>query len=63
VEVPTNFVVLDMEVEHKNPLIIGRPFLASVGAVIDVREGKISLNLGNQVAVRHQQNSTIVKRR
>ncbi|AAC13581.1 similar to Arabidopsis thaliana retrotransposon Athila (GB:X81801) [Arabidopsis thaliana] len=46
VEVPTNFVVLDMEVEHKDPLILGRPFLASVGDVVDVREGKISLNLG-----------------
>jgi len=45
VEVPTDFVVLDMEVEHKDPLILGRSFLASVGAVIDVREGKISLNL------------------
>ena len=49
VEVPTDFVVLDMEVEHKDPLILGRPFLASVGAVIDVREGKISLNLGKHI--------------
>jgi len=47
--VPTDFVVLDMEVEHKDPLILGRPFLASVGAVIDVREGKISLNLGKHI--------------
>ncbi|KAG7529629.1 hypothetical protein ISN44_Un131g000170 [Arabidopsis suecica] len=49
VEVPKDFVVLDMEVEHKDPLILGRPFLASVGAVIDVREGKISLNLGKHI--------------
>ncbi|OAO89450.1 hypothetical protein AXX17_ATUG00150 [Arabidopsis thaliana] len=49
VEVPTDFVVLDMEVEHKDPLILGRPFSASVGAVIDVREGKISLNLGKHI--------------
>ncbi|OAO89053.1 hypothetical protein AXX17_ATUG05040 [Arabidopsis thaliana] len=49
VEVPTDFVVLDMEVEHKDPLILGRPFLASVRAVIDVREGKISLNLGKHI--------------
>ena len=45
VEVPTDFVVMDMEVEHKDLLILGRPFLASVGVVIDVREGKIGLNL------------------
>ena len=31
------------------PLILGRPFLASVGAVIDVRYGKIDLNLGRHV--------------
>jgi len=33
VEVPTDFVVLEMEAEPKNPLILGRPFLASVGAI------------------------------
>ncbi|CAB77864.1 putative athila-like protein [Arabidopsis thaliana] len=49
VEVPTDFVVLNMEVKHKDPLILGRPFLASVGAVIDIREGKISLNLGKHI--------------
>jgi len=35
--------------EHKDHLILERPFLASVGAVIDVREGKINLNLGNHI--------------
>ncbi|KAG7603835.1 hypothetical protein ISN45_At05g028490 [Arabidopsis thaliana x Arabidopsis arenosa] len=58
VEVPTDFVVLDMEVEHKDPLILGRPFLASVGAVIDVREGKISLNLGKHIKLQFDINKT-----
>jgi len=58
VEVPTDFVVLDMEVEHKDPLILGRPFLASVGAVIDVREGKISLNLGKHIKLQFGINKT-----
>jgi len=49
VEVPTDFVVLEMDEESKDPLILGRPFLASVGAVIDVRYGKIDLNLGRHV--------------
>jgi len=49
VEVPTDFVVLEMDEESKDPLILGRPFLASVGAVIDVRYGKIDLNLGRDV--------------
>ncbi|AAF67372.1 Hypothetical protein T15F17.d [Arabidopsis thaliana] len=58
VEVPTDFVVLDMEVEHKDPLILGRPFLASVGAVIDVREGKIGLNLGKHIKLHFNINRT-----
>ncbi|KAG7603847.1 hypothetical protein ISN45_At05g028830 [Arabidopsis thaliana x Arabidopsis arenosa] len=45
VEIPTDFVVLDIDEEGKDPLILGRPFLASVGAVIDVKNGNIDLNL------------------
>jgi len=36
VEIPTDFVVLDTDVEGKDPLILERPFLASTGAVINV---------------------------
>ncbi|KAL1214930.1 hypothetical protein V5N11_033023 [Cardamine amara subsp. amara] len=46
VEVPTDFVVLEMDEEPKDPLILGRPFLATAGAMIDARNGKINLNLG-----------------
>ncbi|XP_010468557.1 PREDICTED: uncharacterized protein LOC104748648 [Camelina sativa] len=49
VEVPTDFVVLEMDEEPKDPLILGRPFLATAGAIIDVREGKIDLNLGDDL--------------
>ncbi|OAP03957.1 hypothetical protein AXX17_AT3G35270 [Arabidopsis thaliana] len=52
VEVPTDFVVLEMDEESKDPLILGRPFLASVGAVIDVKQGKINLNLGEDVKMK-----------
>jgi len=45
VEIPTYFVVLDIDEEGKDPLILSRPFLASVGAVIDVKNGNIDLNL------------------
>ncbi|XP_048620209.1 uncharacterized protein LOC125590622 [Brassica napus] len=47
--VPANFVVLELEEESKDPLILGRPFLCTVGAIIDVRQGKIDLNLGDIV--------------
>ncbi|KAG7530591.1 hypothetical protein ISN45_Un28g000010, partial [Arabidopsis thaliana x Arabidopsis arenosa] len=45
-EIPTDFVVLEMDEEPKDPLILGRPFLATAGAMIDVKKGKIDLNLG-----------------
>ncbi|XP_013594663.1 PREDICTED: uncharacterized protein LOC106302770 [Brassica oleracea var. oleracea] len=49
--VPADFVVLELEEESKDPLplILGRPFLCTVGAIIDVRQGKIDLNLGDVV--------------
>ncbi|KAL1208796.1 hypothetical protein V5N11_010476 [Cardamine amara subsp. amara] len=46
VEVPTDFVVLDIDGEQKEHLILGRPFLASAEALIDVKNGKIDLDLG-----------------
>ncbi|XP_056856781.1 uncharacterized protein LOC130506167 [Raphanus sativus] len=45
-EVPTDFVVLEMDEEPKDPLILGRPFLATAGAMVNVRDGKIDLHLG-----------------
>ncbi|XP_013588879.1 PREDICTED: uncharacterized protein LOC106297143 [Brassica oleracea var. oleracea] len=45
--VPADFVVLELEEESKDPLILGRPFLCTVGAIIDVRQGNIDLNLGD----------------
>ncbi|XP_013680096.1 uncharacterized protein LOC106384722 [Brassica napus] len=47
--VPADFVVIELEEESKDPLILGRPFLCTVGAIIDVRQGKIDLNLGDIV--------------
>ncbi|XP_010412548.1 PREDICTED: uncharacterized protein LOC104698858 [Camelina sativa] len=35
VEVPTDFVVLEMDEEPKDPLILGKPFLSTTRAIID----------------------------
>ena len=43
--VPMDFVVLKYQNEPKDPLILGRPFLATAGAIIDVKEGRICLNI------------------
>ncbi|XP_013630968.1 uncharacterized protein LOC125579952 [Brassica napus] len=46
-QVPTDFVMLKYRNKQQDPLILGRPFLATAGAIIDVQEGRISLNIGN----------------
>ena len=45
--VPTDFVVLHYKNEPRDPIILGRPFLATANAIIDVKEGRICLNIGN----------------
>ncbi|KAK1694508.1 hypothetical protein QYE76_011205 [Lolium multiflorum] len=39
--VPVDFVVLDIECNASCPIVLGRPFLRTVGAVIDMKEGNI----------------------
>ena len=39
--VPIDFVILDMEVDTKTPLILGRPFLSTANTHIDVGAGEI----------------------
>ena len=34
--IPVDFVILDMEVDTKTPLILARPFLSTANACIDV---------------------------
>ncbi|CAM8895886.1 unnamed protein product [Rhodiola kirilowii] len=46
--IPVDFFVLDMEEEKETPIILGRPFLATTGAVIDVRRGSLVLNISNE---------------
>ncbi|XP_057755799.1 uncharacterized protein LOC130974981 [Arachis stenosperma] len=40
-----DFVVLDMEEEANTIIILGRPFLATTGAIIDVQKGELVLRL------------------
>ncbi|XP_056695909.1 uncharacterized protein [Spinacia oleracea] len=45
--IPVDFVVLDMEEDRQIPIILGRPFLHTAGAIIDVKNGKLTLNVGD----------------
>ena len=45
---PVYFVVIDIE-EHKQvPLLLGRPFLATREALIDVKKGEFTLSVGDE---------------
>ena len=44
---PTDFVILDMAEDEDIPLILGRPFLATGRALIDVEMGQLMLRFHN----------------
>ncbi|XP_035840285.1 uncharacterized protein LOC118487500 [Helianthus annuus] len=46
---PVDFVMLDMEADERVPIILGRPFLRTAKAIIDVFAGKISLRAGDRI--------------
>jgi hypothetical protein len=46
--IPVDFVVLEMVVYGQIPLILGRPFLGTIGATIDVAARIIKLNISEK---------------
>ena len=40
--IPVDFVVLDVEEDIDMSIIFGRPFLATAGATIDIKQGKLN---------------------
>jgi hypothetical protein len=46
--IPVDFVVLEMGEREKPPLILGRPFLKTVGATIDVGKGEINFAMNGE---------------
>jgi hypothetical protein len=46
--IPVDFVVLEMREREKPPLILGRPFLKTVGATIDVGKGEFMFNINRE---------------
>ncbi|XP_022042231.1 uncharacterized protein LOC110944894 [Helianthus annuus] len=45
---PTDFVILDMEEDTEIPLILGRPFLSTARAMVDMSDGKLTLRVGDK---------------
>ncbi|XP_058009636.1 uncharacterized protein LOC131183241 [Hevea brasiliensis] len=46
--IPIDFVVMEMEEDVQIPIILGRPFLATVEAIIDVKNGRLNLKIGDE---------------
>jgi hypothetical protein len=46
--IPVDFVVLEIGEREKPPLILGRPFLMTVGATIDVGKGEIKFDINGE---------------
>ena len=51
--VPVDFVVLDIECNASCPIILGRPFLRTVGAIIDMKEGNIKYQFPLKKGMEH----------
>ena len=45
---PVDFVVMKMEEDTQVPLLLGRPFLATGAALIDVQKGELTLRVGDE---------------
>ena len=51
--VPVDFLVLDIECNASCPIILGRPFLRTVGAVIDMKEGIVRFHFPLKKGMEH----------
>ena len=47
---PADFIILDMEEDSQVPLLLGRPFLVTGAAPIDMQKGILTLIVGEETA-------------
>ncbi|XP_050920206.1 uncharacterized protein LOC127137824 [Lathyrus oleraceus] len=46
--IPTDFIIMGKKEASNIPIILGRPFLATAGAIIDVKKGKLTFKVGEE---------------
>ena len=51
--VPIDFIVLDIDCNPSCPIILGRPFLCTIGVVIDMKEGNIKFQFSLRKGMEH----------
>jgi hypothetical protein len=47
---PVDFILMDMRSNTSSPIILGRPFLRTIGAVIDSKEGNVKFQFHTRSA-------------
>ena len=50
---PIHFIVLDIDCNPACPIILGRPFLRTIGAIIDKKEGNIRFQFPLRKGMEH----------
>ena len=50
---PIDFIVLDIDCNLSCPIILGRPFLRTIGAIIDMKEGNIRFQFPLRKGMEH----------
>ena len=51
--VPVYFIVLDIDCNPTCPIILGRPFLGTIGAIFDMKEGNIRFHFPLRKVMEH----------
>ena len=51
--VPVDFIVLDIDFNLSCPIILGRPFLRTIGAIINMKEGNVRFQFPIKKGMEH----------
>jgi hypothetical protein len=51
--VSVDFIIMDMEGKNHNPIILGRTFLRTTGAIIDAKEGNVKFQFPHNKCMEH----------
>ena len=51
--VPIDFLIMDMGNKISSPIILGRPFLRTTGAIIDLKEGNVKFQFPHKKCMEH----------
>ncbi|XP_058774441.1 uncharacterized protein LOC131648729 [Vicia villosa] len=46
--IPTDLVVMEIKEDSNIPILLGRPFLTIIGVIIDVKQGKLTFEVGEE---------------